>query len=227
MKNLVKSIILVIVIGILGFITSWKVWGNNKPTKDTVKIDTVIVKPQDTIVDVKGKYVLFIGDSHTSNHGGWQTILSNKTKMRMNNVSVGGKTTGWMLERAKESVHEGLDYCFIYGGANDMFNSKITIESAVKNIQIIVNICNSKGVKPVVITGFDPLTCINTPENPNYRVKYSNFQYRLLNTIKGATVIMTHVVDRKDCWDGLCHMSPSGHKKIANHIIDKMNFKTY
>ena len=227
MKNLVKAIILVIVMGILGFITSWKVWGNNKPIEDTIKIDTVKVKPQDTIVDVKGKYVLYIGDSHTSNPNGWQYILSNKTKMRMNNVSVGGKTTGWMLERAKESVHEGLDYCFIYGGANDMFNSKITIENAVKNIQIIVNICNSKGVKPVVITGFDPLTCINTPENTNYRVKYSNFQYRLLNTIKGATVIMTHVVDRKDCWDGLCHMSPSGHKKIANHIIDRMNFKTY
>ena len=227
MKNLIKAIILVIVIGILGFITSWKVWGNNKPTKDTVKIDTVIVKPQDTIVDVKGKYVLYIGDSHTSNPGGWQYILSNETKMRMNNVSVGGKTTGWMLEKAKESVHKGLDYCFIYGGANDMFNSKITIESAIKNIQRIVNICNSKGVKPVVITGFDPLTCINTPENPNYRVKYSEFQYRLLNTIEGATVIMTHVVNKKDCWDGLCHMSPSGHKKIANHIIDKMNFKTY
>ena len=227
MKNLVKAIILVIVIGILGFITSWKVWGQENKITDTVKIDTVKVKPQDTVVDVKGKYVLYIGDSHTSNPGGWQTILSNKTKMRMNNISVGGKTTGWMLERAKESIHENLDYCFIYGGANDMFNSKITIENAVKNIQIIVNICNSKGVKPVVITGFDPLTCINTPENPNYRVKYSNFQYRLLNTIKGATVIMTHVVDRKDCWDGLCHMSPSGHKKIANHIIDKMNFKTY
>jgi lysophospholipase L1-like esterase len=227
MKNLLKAIILVIVIGILGFITSWKVWGQDNKITDTVKIDTVKVKPQDTIVDVKGKYVLFIGDSHTSNHGGWQTILSNQTKMRMNNISVGGKTTGWMLERAKESIHEGLDYCFIYGGANDMYNSKITIESAVRNIQKIVNICNSKGVKPVVITGFDPLICINTPENPNYRVKYSNFQYRLLNTIKGATVIMTHVVDRKDCWDGLCHMSPSGHKKIANHIIDRMNFKTY
>ena len=117
MKNLVKAIILVIVIGILGFITSWKVWGNNKPIEDTVKIDTVKVKPQDTIVDVKGKYVLFIGDSHTSNPGGWQSILSNETKMRMNNISVGGKTTGWMLERAKESIHEGLDYCFICKGA--------------------------------------------------------------------------------------------------------------
>ncbi len=185
MKNLVKSIILVIVIGILGFITSWKVWGNNKQIEDTVKIDTVKVKPQDTIVDVKGKYVLFIGDSHTSNPNGWQYTLSNKTKMRMNNISVGGKTTGWMLERAKESIHENLDYCFIYGGANDMFNSKITIESAVKNIQKIVNICNSKGVKPVVITGFDPLICINTPENPNYKFKYSKFQNELIKKIVG------------------------------------------
>ena len=131
MKNLVKAIILVIVIGILGFITSWKVWGNNKQIEDTVKIDTVIVKPQDTIVDVKGKYVLFIGDSHTSNPGGWQYTLSNKTKMRMNNISVGGKTTGWMLERAKESVHEGLDYCFIYGGANDITDCSLIIYKSI------------------------------------------------------------------------------------------------
>jgi hypothetical protein len=227
MKNLVKAIILVIVIGILGFITSWKVWGNNKPIEDTVKIDTVKVKPQDTIVDVKGKYVLFIGDSHTSNHGGWQTILSNKTKMRMNNISVGGKTTGWMLERAKESIHENLDYCFIYGGANDMFNSKITIESAVKNIQKIVNICNSKGVKPVVITGFDPLICINTPENPNYKFKYSKFQNELIKKIVGGRVINTRVITKSDCWDGLCHMAPSGHKKIGNCVIKEMKFKTY
>ena len=227
MKNLVKAIILVIVIGILGFITSWKVWGQDNKITDTVKIDTVKVKPQDTIVDVKGKYVLFIGDSHTSNPGGWQTILSNETKMRMNNISVGGKTTGWMLERAKESIHEGLDYCFIYGGANDTYNSKITIESAVKNVQKIVNICNSKGVIPVVITGFNPLVCINTPENPNYKIKYSNFQNELVNKIEGANVVITHVVDRKDCWDGLCHMGPSGHRKIARHIIKKMKFKTY
>ena len=227
MKNLLKAIILVIVIGVLGFITSWSVWGQDNKITDTVKIDTVKVKSQDTIVDVKGKYVLFIGDSHTSNPSGWQTILSNKTKMRMNNISVGGKTTGWMLERAKESIHEGLDYCFIYGGANDMYNSKITIESAVKNVQRIVNICNSKGVYPVVITGFNPLVCINTPENPNYRIKYSNFQNELVNKIEGATVVITHVVDRKDCWDGLCHMAPSGHKKIANCVIKEMKFKTY
>jgi hypothetical protein len=44
MKNLVKAIILVIVMGILGFITSWKVWGQDNKITDTVKIDTVRCK---------------------------------------------------------------------------------------------------------------------------------------------------------------------------------------
>ena len=30
----------------------------------------------------------------------------------MNNLSVSGKTTGWMLETAKISLHKGIDYCF-------------------------------------------------------------------------------------------------------------------
>lgn len=227
MKNIIKATLIVVTIGVFGFLSSWVAWGHVEPTNDTVKFDTVKLKPQDTIVDVKGKYVLFIGDSHTSNPGGWQTILSNETKMRMNNISVGGKTTGWMLERAKESVHENLDYCFIYGGANDMYSSSIKIETAIKNIQVIVNICNAKGVKPVVITGFDPLVCVNTPDNPNYPLKYSKFQNELINKIEGAPVIITYVVDKKDCWDGLCHMGPSGHRKIANQIIKKMRFKTY
>jgi lysophospholipase L1-like esterase len=223
MKNLIKAIILVIVIGILGFITSWKVWGNNKPIEDTVKIDTVKIKPQDTIVDVKGKYVLFIGDSHTSNHGGWQTILSNKTKMRMNNISVGGKTTGWMLERAKESIHENLDYCFIYGGANDMFTKSITPKRAVSNIQQIVDLCHTYNIHCVVLTGFDPIKCTRT-SNPAYGPRYAQFQKILMDSISGARVVDTRVIDRTGCWDELCHMNPEGHKKIGMKVIHDMKF---
>jgi lysophospholipase L1-like esterase len=223
MKNLIKAIILVIVIGILGFITSWKVWGNNKPIEDTVKIDTVKIKPQDTIVDVKGKYVLFIGDSHTSNPNGWQTILSNKTKMRMNNISVGGKTTGWMLERAKESIHENLDYCFIYGGANDMFTKSITPKRAVSNIQQIVDLCHTYNIHCVVLTGFDPIKCTRT-SNPAYGPRYAQFQKILMDSISGARVVDTRVIDRTGCWDELCHMNPEGHKKIGMKVIHDMKF---
>jgi predicted GTPase len=40
----------------------------------TLVIDTIKpVKPQTIIQDVRGKKALFIGDSHTANHGyGWQ-----------------------------------------------------------------------------------------------------------------------------------------------------------
>jgi len=75
--------------------------------KDTIKAsiqqDTIKASiQQDTIHDVKDKTALFIGDSHTSNHSvGWQVILCDKTKLRMNNISAVGKTTGWMLERSR------------------------------------------------------------------------------------------------------------------------------
>ena len=52
------------------------------------------------------------------------------------------------------------------------------------------------------------------------------FQKLLLTTIKDATVIDTRVITKSDCWDKLCHMSPSGHKKIAEKVIFVMNFKT-
>ena len=226
MKKNIIGIILLIVLIILSFIGI----SSTLYSKPNLPNDTIIVIPkvQDTVVSINGKYATFIGDSHTSNHNsGWQVVVCKKTGLRMNNLSVSGKTTGWMLEMSKTSLHKGIDYCFIYGGANDMFNSKITIESAVKNIQKIVNICNSKGVKPVVITGFDPLICINTPENPNYRVKYSKFQNELIKKIVGGKVINTRVITKSDCWDGLCHMAPSGHKKIGNCVIKEMKFKTY
>jgi len=41
----------------------------------------------------------------------------------------------------------------------------------------------------------------------------------LTDYMDGAIVIDTRVVDRRDCWDNLCHMAPSGHKKIAEKII--------
>lgn len=226
MKNMIKAILIIVVIGVFGFYTSWLAWGHDNTITDTIKIDTVkIKKPQDTIVDVKGKYVLFIGDSHTSNPNGWQYLLSKKTKMRMNNISVSGKTTYWMLDMALYSLHTNIDYCFIYGGANDMYTSSITPEEAVDNIVNIVKICKGKGVYPVVLTGFDPNNT-KTP-NPNYIPKYIKFQKLLLNGIEGATVIDTRVVSKSDCWDGLCHMAPSGHKKIAECVISKMRFKTY
>lgn len=203
---------------------------NSTTTKSTLVIDTIkpIIK-QDTIVDVNGKNALFIGDSHTAADYGWQNQLCKKTKMKYLNTAVGGKQTGWMLEVARLNINSGYDYCFIYGGANDMAGNRPPMKS-VKNIQQIVKLCKVYGVKPIVITGFDPVTCINVSGREAYKgypQRYARFQQLLVDSIKGATVVKTHCISRTDCGDFLCHMTGSGHRKMANFIILACKFKTY
>jgi hypothetical protein len=190
-------------------------------------ITQAIIKPQDTIVSVRGKKALFIGDSHTANHSyGWQIQVCQATGLQQNNIAVGGKTTSWMLQQANMYLTPNYDYCFIYGGANDMYNSHISAYSAYSNIQAIVNMCNFKGVKPVVLTGFDYSVCTRT-ENRMYPVKGAELQRMLLTQLRGAQVVDTRVVYRGDCGDALCHMSYSGHQKTAKAVISACKFKVY
>jgi lysophospholipase L1-like esterase len=185
-------------------------------------IDSVL-SPIDTLTNVDGKTALFIGDSHTANNkNGWQVLVCKKTGLKMNNTSISGKTTYWMLDVAVYAINKNIDYCFIYGGANDMYSSSISPEEAIANIQSIVKLCRAHNIRPVVLTGFDPNLTRTT--NKNYIPKYVKFQKLLLTSLKGATVIDTRVISKKDCWDGLCHMSPSGHAKIADKVISDMKF---
>ena len=226
-----EVIILLLILIVFGILSVYVMSVQASPVKNShftqVKIDTII--PQPVINDVKGKKVLFIGDSHTAADYGWQHQLCKKTKMTYLNTAVGGKQTAWMLQEAKLKISEYFDYCFIYGGANDMAGNRPPIKS-VKNIQAIVNICHKFAVTPIVITGFDPMTCINVGGRNayiGYPQRYSKFQQLLVDSIHGATVVQTHCISRTDCGDFLCHMTSSGHKKMANCIIDKLKLKTY
>ena len=74
------------------------------------------------------------------------------------------------------------------------------------------------------------MTCINVGGRNayiSYPQRYSKFQQLLVDSIHGATVVQTHCISRTDCGDFLCHMTSSGHKKMALCIIDKLNLKTY
>jgi lysophospholipase L1-like esterase len=191
-------------------------------------IDTITpIKPQVVVHDVNGKKALFIGDSHTAADYGWQYQVAKKTGMAMLNTAVGGKQTPWMLEIAKQNIHPGFDYCFIYGGANDMASNRQPMK-AVKNIQAIVDLCLKKQVKPIVITGFDPLTCVvvgNRTALRGYPQRYARFQQLLVDSIKGATVLKTHCISRTDCGDYLCHMTALGHRKMGEKVISSLAFK--
>ena len=145
----------------------------------------------------------------------------------MFNTAVGGKQTYWMLETARMNMSSNYDYCFIYGGANDMAGNRPPMRS-VKNIQRIVDLCKIHNVKAVVITGFDPITCVNVAGRDKYKgypQRYARFQQMLIDSIQGAIVVKTHCISRTDCGDFLCHMTVSGHKKMAEKVIESLAFK--
>lgn len=193
---------------------------------DTINRDSVI---KDTVISVRGKKALFIGDSHSAADYGWQYQVCKRTGMSYFNTAIGGKQTAWMLSKARIKVTEYFDYCFIYGGANDMASNRPPLNS-VMNIQAIVNLCNKAHVTPIVITGFDPVTCIDIRQRDVYRgypQRYARFQKLLTDSIKGAVVLKTHCISRTDCGDFLCHMTASGHRKMAGFIISACKFKVY
>ena len=195
-----------------------------KVKKDVVKSPSLNV---DTVVDVNGKHVLFIGDSHTANHDfGWQVILCQKTGMKMNNTAVVGKHLPWMVSVARQTISPYYDYCFIYGGANDIHGNRNPY-SVVKDVQKIVEMCTMNGVEAIVLTGFNAEECVRPLKGQEFYPKaYTRYQKILMDSIVDATVVDTRVVVRTDCGDWTCHMHPTGHRKVANSVIKQMNFKT-
>ena len=107
---------------------------------------------------------------------------------------------------------------------------KSPVESSVKNIQFIVDLCNQRGVTPVVLTGIES-TCPDVRGKSgawkNYVIRGEKFKKMLVDSIKGAKVIRTNFISRSsgDCADFICHMNPSGHSKMAVGIRGSMRFK--
>lgn len=230
-KNIKLALSLAFSLGILAvFLLSSR---EKKVSKNLIsESDTVAqVKSADTAINVKGKKILYIGDSHTVYANGWQDRLCIRTGMTSVNTAVGGKTTTWMKGVALKNITSDFDYCFIWGGANDMAGT-IKPHLAVKNVQYIVDLCRAKGVTPIVLTGFDPKECIDVSGKGQiwqpYPQRYVIFQQMLQDSIVGAKVIKSHFISRadRDCGDFICHMSASGHRKMADSIIEVMKFKT-
>jgi hypothetical protein len=202
---------------------------NQEVVKDTLVPKDTLVKSADTLIDVKDSFFLFIGDSHTANPYGWQYKMSKSVGAKFKNTAVKGKTTSWMKGIAKGSVSGKYSYCFIWGGGNDMVG-RAPVWASVKNIQYIVDLCNQRGVTPVVLTGI-PYTCPDVRGKSqtwkNYVIRGEKYKQMLVDSIKGAKVIRTDFISRSsgDCADFICHMNPSGHIKMAVGIRKSMRFK--
>ena len=93
----------------LSLVAGWLVAESKATTQSPIAQDTI---KQDTVISVKGKKALFIGDSHSAADYGWQHQVCKKTGMTYLNTAVGGKQTAWMLQEAKLKVTEYAIYAY-------------------------------------------------------------------------------------------------------------------
>lgn len=179
--------------------------------------------------------ILIVGDSHTVDGFNRYSSLIKNNYSNVDIVAIGGKRTDWMKGELKKALEQKkYDKVFIYGGNNDMF-SNVTKDSALSNVQDMVNMVNSQGGKAYVISGFDTESMIDgnytkptydksgnvlaTPEVlKNMRERYIDFQ-KSLSKITSAEVIPTLKLDKSGNVSGdNVHYTNSAHKSMYDYI---------
>lgn len=186
--------------------------------------------------DPKGKTFAFMGDSYTALPTyGWQSILAKNYGFTEVNLAKGGMQTSWMVGKTREYLNGNKpDYFVILGGANDAYSPQ-TIDNAIKNIQTMVDLANEKGVKPIVITGYNArkVQVGNPKQKPSdwqlrngitqqtlwdMGEKYYQMQLRMERDIHNALIVpIWQDAVQTDTYDGL-HLTAPAHKKMAEHI---------
>jgi lysophospholipase L1-like esterase len=188
--------------------------------------------------------VLFVGDSITAiEYNGkpvtntYPNIIKQELTSKGVNIdvlAVSGKKTDWQLANLIEKLKNNkYDRVYIYGGINDMFSS-VSIESALQNVQKMVDLIKSKGAEPYVIIGYDAKTFMdeNKLKPTSYvptkagmvklKNRYIEFQNSIPKAIKGATIVDKFNIPSSMTNDAI-HPTSSGQKIIANTILKDLN----
>lgn len=179
-------------------------------------------------INPKAKRVAVIGDSHSAGMGwGWQDTLSNKYNFELTNLSVGGKSTPWMVETLKKFYADGktADFVFIYGGANDAF-SQVKSSDTIKNIQSMVDMVRANGGRAIVISGFNYDKAVKPNVGDNYDAgiaKYMKLQDQLPTEIKNAVVVprWDDVTSKSVGGDGF-HLPKSSQTLFADYVAKEV-----
>jgi lysophospholipase L1-like esterase len=172
---------------------------------------------------VKDKQTLIVGDSLSANHTGWQSQLCTSKNFACTNLSIGGKTTKWMYNalQLELKTDSSYDQVIIYGGINDIF-SGLKLDSAISNVQKMVNLSRKYNIKPIVILGYDPNEIIhntwikNKLQETVYRARYIEYQEKL-NKITGAKIIPVAPLKASDAQDGI-HLTTQGQSKFYQWV---------
>ena len=176
--------------------------------------------------DAKQDRILFVGDSMTSYTGGWHHQFAKKLGREYVNVSIPGKRTDWMKFTLIETLRRDHNFktCVIYGGINDGF-AYVRVESVLRNVQEMVDICNQHGIEPVVLVGYDPskvmVNFTTMKQNLDFhRNRYIQIQQLLSTQLKNCKIVpIAQEISRSDSDDGV-HFKASGHKKFAEWVYE-------
>ena len=183
----------------------------------------------------KNNNVLFIGDSITDIEFKSQPTGTYPLKIRKDRPDLvvdvhaeGGKTTGWMLTNLPPYLTKPYSKVFIYGGVNDAFSDNIKLDTAVANVQKMVDLAVANGAKAYVIMGYEPNGFMDYRKMPTTRYvtskqgyiplieRYKQFQSLIQSRIKGATIIPKF--DLTGMTNDGTHPTGTGQKQIAETI---------
>jgi len=183
----------------------------------------------------KNNNILFIGDSLTDiEYKGRPTgtypliIKKDRPDLFIDVNAEEGKTTAWMLSNLPKYLNKQYNKVFIYGGVNDAFNPSIKLETAVSNIQKMVNLAIANGAKAYVITGYEPNGFMDYRKMPvTYYVRsktayiplierYKQLQSLIKSRIKNATIIPKF--NLQGLTNDGTHTTGIGQRKIAETI---------
>lgn len=169
--------------------------------------------------------ILFVGDSLTCYTSGWQHQVATYKGNQYINLASGGKRLDWMKYTLdnylkKDSIFSTV---IIYGGCNDAF-SQVDLKKSLKFTQDMIDSCNRRRIKPVVIIGFDASkvikkTVYSDDITTKSRNRYAQLQKLMQDSLKNCLIIpICPDFTYEDTADGI-HFKASGHRKIANWVL--------
>jgi lysophospholipase L1-like esterase len=226
-------------VGVAIALVTYLVVSNRKPSQATKNKLTTQIKNKSP------KKILFIGDSHTAikKKDGtpltytYPALLKKELEPKGYTIDVlalGGMTTKWMLDNLPAQLKNNkYDRVYIYGGTNDASNSSIKLETALSNIQKMVDLSRENGADRFVIIGYKVEgeqgrlmnwkvmsikgTLLKKQEEwIPYIDRYIKLQKDIPETIKNANFIPTYDLKGKT-GDGI-HASAEGQQVVADII---------
>ena len=106
---------------------------------------------------IRGKKIVFLGDSHTVPSNGWVEALTSKAGTdSFDKRAANGKTTEWMLAQLKTYLYvHRPSFVIVWGGANDAYGN-VPQAKTIANMQSMIDIANKKGARVIFVSGYDP-----------------------------------------------------------------------